>query len=184
MKHKKKLIRCLLGTLLGVNTLLASVVSIPASAATKSVYIDNDDSYGHYTTKYGFNNYITSSSYYRNDARTQSAGNTSYYYYYGLSNDLITTSSSANVTLFVHLNDYSFTDTKANYTAICTYEDDLGVYDQNSAPSGWSIAKTFTVAPITSIGEHSTSLFAIRLNSGYISSATTAADGIRIYATY
>ena len=183
----KKIIKRILSFEFAVMMMLSSKSAITAVAeypnAYTDVYIDNDDSTGHSNTKTGFNTYITGSSHYRGDARTQATGYNNKMYNWLLGYNSLTSNHKIVVQMYVHLSDYSFTDPHAEYSVLCG---GIGVVDsdfnQNIAPLGWSYVGSRTFLISDGWGSPTITLHSGSLKSGNVSGYTTGADGIRLYS--
>lgn len=166
------------------STVLASIItlttSISAVSNAVSLYVDNDDPiYQNYQS--GFNTYLTSANYYRGDARQQSPSYSSCEYKWGP--NTYYTSSVINVTLYVYLNDFSFTDPAAQYRAKATTTwDNFLAFNQNTAPSTWCYVGNINLTPFPGMG--STVTFeCIQLNPSGSSGCSTGADGVYMIYT-
>lgn len=160
--------------------LCSSISSISVSALT--VYIDNDDDV--YNTQHqGFNTYLTSTNYYRGDARRQATGNYNYHDWY-LGNNSIDNKKRITVKLYAYVNDYSFTDPRAKYSAVCSYEQQIGTLNQNTATGGWNLVSTVVLKPLTAVGENRVSFHGVVLYPSTVSGYNTGADGVKYNITY
>ena len=123
--------------------------AIGANAYTQTFYVDNDalpDSGGsNHRLQYYFANYITGSNHFNSDARIHTDWmyfNTAFYMW-NYNNSIAGPSNVDSTTVQVYLNDVRFNDTQAEYRF--TWTNNIGgtttlrqIYDQNSAPAGWS----------------------------------------------
>ena len=123
--------------------------AIGANAYTQTFYVDNDalpDSGGsNHRLQYYFANYITGSNHFNSDARIHTDWmyfNTAFYMW-NYNNSIAGPSNVDSTTVQVYLNDVRFNDTEALYNF--SWTNNIGgrtslevVYNQNSAPAGWS----------------------------------------------
>lgn len=170
-----KLIDRILALCMGTNILLCSMMAMNSNA----VYIDNDDSQGYSNGRNGFDTYVTSSAYYRNDARTQSSGYTKQYSW-NLGDDRKVSYTGIDVSLYAYVNDSSFTDPRAKYSAVASYQYAIGTLNQNTAARGWNYVGKVRLTPLTAVGEKTVALYGVVLAPGSSYGYTTAADGVQI----
>ncbi|MCM1006946.1 MAG: hypothetical protein NC485_03285 [Ruminococcus flavefaciens] len=170
-----KLIDKVLASCMGINVLLCTMMSLNS----KALYIDNDDSKGYSNGRNGFDTYITSSAYYRNDARTQSSGYTKQYSW-NLDNDIKVSYTGIDVSLYAYVNDSSFTDPRAKYSAVASYQYAIGTLNQNTAARGWNYVGKVRLTPLTAVGEKTVALYGVVLEAGSSYGYTTAADGVQV----
>lgn len=142
-----------------------------------AVYVDNDDASGYSNSREGFNETLSSSSYYRGDARRNGGSAGSYSWYFNGSGKGST--SSFDVSMYAYVNDASFTNTSARYVANgnSTWFT-IGYLNQNSAAGGWNYIGRTTVTPLYEYGYNSIAVNSVTLiaNSTYY----TGADGIQV----
>lgn len=179
---KVKKLNKVLSVIVGLGVLITSSVSFTANAATANVYVDNDDSKGHTNYRSGFNTYVTGASHYRRDARTQTTGNNSNVYEWHLDDDRVTASNKIKLYLYAYMNHSSFTDPRAKYSAICSYECTVNsAFNQNTASGGWNLIGTVELTPYTYAGEDTVTLQGACVRPNSNSGYKTAADGVRFY---
>ena len=162
---------------------LLNSASFTASATTTyNYYIDNDDISGNYSnSKNGFNTYITGSSLYLNDARTQASGSSSNVYQWNLGNYSKFSTGTITLKLYAHLNHTSFTDPRADYYAHSISEAQVGYLNQNLAPGGWNLIGTTYITPYPSTSNACLKGACVRPSN--LNGYTTAADGARLNIT-
>lgn len=170
-----RLIDKILASCIGVNVLLCAMMTLNSNA----LYIDNDDSKGYSNSRNGFDTYITSSAYYRNDARTQSSGYTKQYTW-NLDHDGKASYTGIDVSLYAYVNDSSFTDPRAKYSALASYQCTIGTLNQNTAARGWNYVGKVRLTPLTEVGERTVALYAVQVEPGSSYGYTTAADGVQV----
>lgn len=161
-------------------TLSRSFVSY--ASTTYNYYIDNDDISGNYSnTRNGFNTYITGSSLYLNDARTQASGNSGYIYQWNLDDYSKFSTGTITLKLYAHLNHTSFTDPRAEYYAYTIYDASVGYLNQNLAPGGWNLIGTTYITPYPSTSN--ACLYGAYVRPSNQNGYTTAADGAHLTIT-
>ena len=126
--------------------LIYSITAIQVSAITSTPrFIDNDTNVSGYSnSRYGFSEYMSSSSLYYSDARIQNSNNSSYSYHYHFPT-VSTTKDNISVEIKAYLNHSRFTDPRAEYYASVNIDDvyyKIGTINQNSANAGWNYVNT------------------------------------------
>lgn len=162
--------------------------AIGANAYTQTFYVDNDalatsgGSNFHYP--YHFPEYLSGSNHYNSDARLHDSWlNLDAAYMWNYNNSIAGPSNVDSTTVQVYLNDVRFNDTQAEYRF--TWTNNIGgtttlrqIYDQNSAPAGWSsvfIDKSTYMASEPSL---------MVISSCYKDGIGTGADGVRFIVEY
>lgn len=164
--------------------IISLLISLSAFGAVKIVYVDNDDSQGHTNARSGYNTYITGSSHYRNDARTQATGSTYNYYEWDLCDDKVTSRTGITLSLYAHINHSTFNDQGASYSALCSYSSFINVINQETFSPTWYIVGTVYLTPYTAVGERDVTLHGAFVQPGTSYGYTSAADGLRFNLTY
>ena len=163
--------------------------AIGANAYTQTFYVDNDalpDSGGsNHRLQYYFANYITGSNHFNSDARIHTDWmyfNTAFYMW-NYNNSIAGPSNVDSTTVQVYLNDSRFNDTDAEYRF--TWTNNIGgtttlrqVYNQDSAPAGWS--NVFYDKSTYMASEPSLMV----ISSCYKDGIGTGADGVRFIVEY
>lgn len=145
--------------------LTSQVSSVFADCA--DLPIDNDDPT--YKTWAGLYSWVSDSGSFRDDHRIRYSSKYQDVYGWGDSN---TRTCSDGYSLYVYLNDASFTDTAADYTYRSTNPynvQHIRYYNQNTAPLGWNYIGTTDGAP-----------FPVEVYAGSASVKNTGADGIEL----
>ena len=122
-------------------TLLATVFSFSASAASSTNFIiDNDSSDSACDTEHlGFDIYVTGSSHYNGDCRRALTSNTDAWHIWENESKMLRSTNPISVTAGIYLNNSRFTDPDAHYYV---QQRDGGYLmkrlDQNTARAGWT----------------------------------------------
>lgn len=142
-----------------------------------AVYVDNDDASGYSNSCEGFNETLSSSSYYRGDARRNGGSSGSYSWYFNGSGKGST--SSFDVSMYAYVNDASFKNTSSRYVANGNNTwFTIGYLDQNAAYGGWNYIGRTTVTPLYNLGYNSIAVNYVTLIAD--STYYTGADGVQV----